>query len=784
MSENRRTIKGAKGQYDLLAELSRDELSESHLAINTKASDDARWVVVRETRPKVAADPAGVRKFLDELRITSRFSHPNLIRALETGRTKTSYFSITDFVLGDGLGRLVQGALRTKQALSPALAVGLIAQVCDGLEAAHETRDGKGKPLQPIHHNIHPNAILITYSGQVKLTDFDVHRTAFRIEQGVPSGDVAYLSPELCEKTEPDKRSDLFSLGIVLWELLARKPLFKGQSHLDTTRAILAAKVPPIAEPDRVPGELEAIVSRALQRNPRSRFESAAKMAEALRGWLGQAGQEAGEFEIGTFCRKILGNRNRQKRALLEKALGAGLAEDQIPRLSPDKRTVAVWTSVGAKNAKKARPSPPKPAKKTKESKTKTPQAVEKMAEPTLPPPRTMLVPEEDLPDEVKAKPIESQQPAKREPITVPSLPPKPPTDPDQPSIQPDKPADEAQDSDVKAPKPATPGEEPGAVPDEEEEEDILEELGPLPLAEGEAAPVAEPKVSEESIAPKQAKPSEESNTNEEAIASEEAKWLAGTDAPEKPTPSIRISMPGKSSSAKKSRLPLWLGLGGLALVIAVVLAVVWPTDDSQPEPSKPIDAPVQPKPDEPIQPKPDEPVQPKPDEPIQPKPDEPVQPKPDEPIQPDPLKESPATLEIQSTPAGCPVWLDRRKLDGVTPLPEVQVSPDKEHMLVVVCPGYKKEKRTISASVGEHLKLAFSPQKAPKATTGILQLNSMPWTEVYLGKKKLGITPILNARLPPGTHTLRMVNPKAGIDKRISVTIQAGKKTSLLKKF
>ncbi len=619
MAERRRNLKGARGQYELLASVSRDDISEYHLAINQSVPGDDRWVIVRETLPRVADDQGLTRRFLDDLRVTSRFDHPNLVRVFETGRTKRSYFSILEFLLGDGLGRLVQEALRTGKDMGPALAAVLVAQVCDGLEHAHRVRDGKGDPLNPIHHNIHPNNVVVLYSGRVKLIGFDIQRTALQIQNGPARGEVAYASPEQCENKPLDAGTDIFSLGIVLWELLARRSLFKAQTKSDTLLAVKAAEIPPIGGQERgVTGELEAVAIRALQRNPRSRFQSAAQMGDALRACLRQSRQKVDEFDIGAFVRSVLGAREEQKRRLLDKVMSDPISQADVSRLVPDTRTVPVWIG------KAGRPS----------------RSIE--------------------PPALEHKPLAKKKPA--------------------------------------------------PAPEEKE------------------------------------KPT----------------------ADKKPEPSIRISMPGKKPGRRASRWPLVLGLLSAVAIAVVIVVVAWPSGDDDQTPSGPeVSEPVAPPPDQP------EPAKPEPEP-------EPVKPEPE----PEPAEPAPALLDIESTPSGCTVRLDKRKLPQKTPLDSVSVEPGRELAVTVLCPGHKRETRLVTPEAGERLSLAFAPPRAPRSTHGFLHLNSMPWTEVYLGKRKLGVTPLLGKKLPKGRHRLRMVNKKAGIDETVVVIIRPGKKTSLLKKF
>ncbi|HSA23205.1 MAG TPA: serine/threonine-protein kinase, partial [Myxococcota bacterium] len=417
MEEKRRTLKGMKGQYELLLPLARDRLADYFLGLNASVQGDDRFVVVREVLPEMSGDKERVSAFLSELRITSRFTHPNLVRTLETGRTKISYFAIEEFLLGEGLGRVLQASRAAGVEMAPWLAVGLVAQVCDGLEYAHQLRDSKGNPLQAIHRNLCPTHIVVCFSGRVKLLDFDVNETAFQLVDGVTRGDLAYLAPEQVERQGLSPAADIFALGTVLWELLAGRSLFRRGTDLETRQAVLAAQIPPLDRGRGVPGELEAVLARALQRNPRSRFQSAAQLGQALRDWLRQANKEVGEYEIGTFVRRVLGEQEKKKRRLLEQAVKAELASGDITSLVPDRKTRLSFEAPAVAGG--GRPPTPPPG-----SKSQRPPSLPSL--PPMPPPLQEL------------EPVAKPPPPKVEPPSPPA-PKSPPPKADAPAVEPPK---------------------------------------------------------------------------------------------------------------------------------------------------------------------------------------------------------------------------------------------------------------------------------------------------------------------------------------------------------
>ncbi len=347
MGRSRRTLKGNRGYYELLVPLARRELSEYHLAVNRQIQGASPWVVVRESLPHVAEDPALTQAFLAELRVTTQFAHPNLVRTLETGILGKRYFVITEYLMGEGLGAVVQAAASTGRSLTPHHAAGLLIQACTGLEGAHQTVDAQGNRLAPIHRNLTPACLVVCYDGRVKVIGFEPEGR----NPGGPSEsarrDVSYYSPELCQGKAIDRRSDVFSLGVILWELLAQKPLFRRVSQQGTLQAILEAKVPALDDSsDRgIHPELEALTLRALERDPDKRFQTAGEMGTALTAWLAKAGQPSGEAELAKLMQGVMGDRLKRKQALLEQAQTADVPDKDIPFIKPDTDIGLAWPS-------------------------------------------------------------------------------------------------------------------------------------------------------------------------------------------------------------------------------------------------------------------------------------------------------------------------------------------------------------------------------------------------------------------------------------------------------
>lgn len=362
MDPSRRTIKGRRGTYELLTLLTRGDLADVHLAFDRQAEGTSPWVVVHESRPEVARDRALAERFVAELRVLTRFDHPNLTRILDTGRLQQSTFAISEYMLGEGLGRLIQAATEAGQPLAPALAAGLLVQVCAGLEAAHTATDNQGQPVAPLHGNVHPACVVVGYDGLVRVVGFGAGADA--LSESTPLREVAYLAPERCRGQQGDARADVFSVGVLLWELLARRPLFRRVTQKGTLQAILDWPLPAIGQPAAAatPG-LEQIAKRSLQRDPSQRFQSAGQMRDALAGWLQSAGARAGPAELGGLMQAVLAEKLQRKRELLTLARSAPVPETDVHLLLPDTDLTTAWASESQSDARpRAKPDKDKPA--------------------------------------------------------------------------------------------------------------------------------------------------------------------------------------------------------------------------------------------------------------------------------------------------------------------------------------------------------------------------------------------------------------------------------------
>jgi len=270
------------GGYDLLRRLGSGGMAEVHLARANGIEGFQKLVVLKQILPHLSRDKHFVRMFLEEARLAALLDHPNVVQVFDLGAEDGEYFFTMEFVYGENLSGLLKGLQKVAQPLAFEHVVTIGLGVAAGLHCAHERVGFDGRPLGIVHRDVSPTNVMITYEGGVKVADFGIAKVVTRTDvtrAGTRKGKVPYMSPEQCRAEKIDRRSDVFSLGIVLWEAATGQRLFDGDNEFGVMNLIVNGNIKPPSSvrPDIPPG-LEAIIMKALTVKRDQRYQTAREM--------------------------------------------------------------------------------------------------------------------------------------------------------------------------------------------------------------------------------------------------------------------------------------------------------------------------------------------------------------------------------------------------------------------------------------------------------------------------------------------------------------------------
>lgn len=273
----------AFGRYTLVKRLGAGGMGEVFLARPNGATDE---LVLKRILPHLTENPRFLRLFLDETRIASRLIHPNIARIHELGEVEGTWFVAMELVAGKDLRELLKRAREMGHHVPLEVALGVAVEIARGLSHAHAATDAQGRSLHIVHRDVSPHNILIGRNGEVKLIDFGVAKAANKSVQtgtGILKGKFPYMAPEQAHAKPVDPRTDVFALGIVLWEMICARYLFRGKTDAVTLKLVRDAQVPaPSSLRDDVPEALDRVVLKALKKEPRDRYPTAEAFREAL----------------------------------------------------------------------------------------------------------------------------------------------------------------------------------------------------------------------------------------------------------------------------------------------------------------------------------------------------------------------------------------------------------------------------------------------------------------------------------------------------------------------
>ncbi|HVV15811.1 MAG TPA: serine/threonine-protein kinase [Polyangia bacterium] len=290
LEQGKATPRERLGRYELIEQLGVGGMAEIFKARATGPGGFQRTVVVKRILPANCSDPSFVRMFVAEAKILGMLHHPNVIQAYDFGESGGTLFLVLEYVDGPSLAETVSVLKEAGRQMPVGVACQIGHDVCRALDHVHNLLDADGAALNVVHRDVTPSNVLLTATGTAKLLDFGVAKyraSQARSQVGTIKGKPAYLAPETLDQRDVDHRTDIFSLGIVLHELLTLQPLFEGDNHQITFYRVLNMEIPPPSQVrPEIPPELDRIVLKALERERDKRYQSAQDMARDLDAFL------------------------------------------------------------------------------------------------------------------------------------------------------------------------------------------------------------------------------------------------------------------------------------------------------------------------------------------------------------------------------------------------------------------------------------------------------------------------------------------------------------------
>ncbi len=305
------------GKYTLHERLASTPAADIYRAVTRKADGGDLSVVIKRLRPEASQDPNFLASFVDEARVASMLEHPNIVKTYEWGKHEDSLFIAMEYIQGTNLASLMQSVAEQDQRFPPTMGLHILCEVLTGLAYAHGLVDPYGNPLGLVHRDVSPPNIVLSSAGEVKLVDFGLAKLATRLQSTLPGafkGKFTYMSPEQIRRRQVDVRSDLFSCGVILYELLTGIKLQSKGEESDIQSVLQAARSqPPSSVHADVPGELDRLVARVMEEDPAGRPATAVDLLGELSKFLDRWDRKVDAAGLATYLVDTLSGRGGQK---------------------------------------------------------------------------------------------------------------------------------------------------------------------------------------------------------------------------------------------------------------------------------------------------------------------------------------------------------------------------------------------------------------------------------------------------------------------------------------
>jgi serine/threonine protein kinase len=309
----------AFGPYNLLEKGAGGGRADRYTARQRGGREFGKVVAIKRILPQLSTNDEFVRMFIDEAKLAAQLDHPNIVRIFDLGQAAGFYYIAMEFVDGRDLRNLLRKVREYRTPMPEVLAASVIMKVASALDYAHRKRAGDGEELLLVHRDISPQNLLISYDGAVKLVDFGIAKVAtMQTQAGALKGKLFYMSPEQALGQPLDGRSDLYSLGLVLAELVTGERCFQADSELGVLEKVRLGQVRDVrASHPGISPELERILKRALQKDVEKRYASAHLMEGDLKAMLGREGREPTERDLAEYVTTLLKGTAEELAALI-----------------------------------------------------------------------------------------------------------------------------------------------------------------------------------------------------------------------------------------------------------------------------------------------------------------------------------------------------------------------------------------------------------------------------------------------------------------------------------
>ena len=309
------------GKYTLIDRIAVGGMAEIFLARQAGLEGFEKTIVIKRIRPHLSKQASFVKMFLNEAKLAAQLNHPNIVQIYDLGKISESYFIAMEYIFGRDMRRIIPKADSMGIPFPMVYALKIASSVCEGLYYAHQKVDLYGNPLNIVHRDVTPENIFVSFDGTVKVLDFGIAKAANQIEQtraGEIKGKLSYMSPEQCMGKPLDCRSDLFSLGTVLYEWLTGFKLFTGDSEVAILKSITEGKIyaPSYFKAD-IPEAVEAILMRALEKDRERRYQTAWDMQYDLDQFLSQYEFTPSNIHLSNFLKQLFNDELEEEKSRL-----------------------------------------------------------------------------------------------------------------------------------------------------------------------------------------------------------------------------------------------------------------------------------------------------------------------------------------------------------------------------------------------------------------------------------------------------------------------------------